>query len=143
MSSEPSEPSAAQVLSAPSAALVEFCGRLRAAGLDVHTGRVLDIVDALPQIDLANRGDVYHTLRTLLVHRHEDFATFDRAFTAFFNAGEPPLRRGAHDEPRAEAEREGVGAAVVIEDDWTVGAAATTARRQVREVELIAEKDVA
>ena len=129
--------------SAPSAALVEFCGRLRAAGLDVHTGRVLDIVDALPQIDLANRGDVYHTLRTLLVHRHDDFAIFDRVFTAFFNPGASALPRSTHEEPRAKAGWQGVETADVVGDESTDGPTAKAALKKWSDVERIAEKDFA
>src|SRR5688500_14976767 len=123
--------------------LLEFGGRLRAAGLDVHTGRVLDIVDALPQIDLANRGDVYHTLRTLLVHRHEDFAIFDRVFTALFNAGAPALPRSTHDEPRAKTGWQGIETADVIGDESTDGPTATAALKKWSDVERIAEKDFA
>src|SRR5687768_8616218 len=115
--------------------LLEFGGRLRAAGLDVHTGRVLDIVDAFPQIDLANRGDVYHTLRTLLVHRHEDFAIFDRVFTAFFNAGASPIPRLTHEEPRAKAGWQGVETADVIGGESTDGPTAPTALKKWSDVE--------
>ena len=66
--------------------LLEFGGHLRRGGLDVHTGRVLDVIESLPHIDLSRRDDVYNTLRTLLVHRHDDFAVFDSVFTQFFGA---------------------------------------------------------
>jgi uncharacterized protein with von Willebrand factor type A (vWA) domain len=64
--------------------LVLFGRVLRRAGLDVHTGRLIDAVRALAFVDLGRRGDVAQTLRTLLVHRHEDLAVFDRAFDAFW-----------------------------------------------------------
>ena len=58
---------------------------LRSVGLEVHMGRMLDVVQALPLVDLGQRDEVYHTCRTLLVHRQEDLAIFDRAFAAFWS----------------------------------------------------------
>ena len=69
--------------------LLGFGQALRAAGLEVHIGRMLDVVDSLQHVNLAERDEVYHTLRTLLIHRHGDFATFDRVFETFFAPGEP------------------------------------------------------
>jgi len=57
---------------------------LRRAGIDVHTGRMLDLVEALPHIDLAARDEVYYACRALLVHGPEQIAAFDRAFEAFW-----------------------------------------------------------
>ena len=67
--------------------LLRFGHLLRAAGLDVHMGRMLDLVTALPLIDLASRDDVYHACRSLLVHRREDLPAFNRAFEAFWSGG--------------------------------------------------------
>jgi hypothetical protein len=64
--------------------LLAFGRLLRRLGLDVHTGRMLDVIDALQYVDLRQREDVYHTCRALLVHRRDDFAAFDRAFDAFW-----------------------------------------------------------
>jgi uncharacterized protein len=73
------------------AANVLLFGRvLRAAGLDVHHGRLLDAIQALAWIDIGNRTDVAATLRSLLVHDHDDVARFDRAFALFFRAHRPP-----------------------------------------------------
>ncbi len=66
-----------------------FARILRAAGLDVHHGRVIDAVRALEIVGLG-RADVRATLRSLLVHRHEDLATFDTAFNRFFRRGGGP-----------------------------------------------------
>jgi hypothetical protein len=76
---------------------------LRSAGLDVHLGRVLDAMTALSDVDISARDDVRHTLRTLLVHRHEQLATFDRAFDLFWrahaldDARRPRARSEVHD----------------------------------------------
>jgi len=64
--------------------LLLFGRLLRRAGVDVHPGRVLDLVEALGHVDLGARDDVYHTCRTLLVHRQDQIALFDRAFAAFW-----------------------------------------------------------
>ena len=73
------------------AANVLLFGRmLRAAGLDVHHGRLLDAVRALEWVNVGSRTDVGATLRSLLVHDRDDIARFDRAFELFFRAhGEP------------------------------------------------------
>ena len=63
---------------------------LRAAGLDVHHGRLLDALQALEWIGVGSRLDVRATLRGLLVHRHEDIATFNEAFDLFFQAHRAP-----------------------------------------------------
>jgi len=76
--------------------LLAFGRLLRGLGLDVHVGRMLDVVDALQYVNLGQRDEVYYTCRALLVHRHDDLHVFDRAFDAFWTAafrprGEPPL----------------------------------------------------
>src|SRR5262249_1408041 len=63
-----------------------FFGRvLRRVGIDVHPGRMIDLVEALGHINLAARDEVYHTCRALLVHRPEQIAVFDSAFDNFWN----------------------------------------------------------
>jgi len=88
--------------------LLVFGRLLRTLGLDVHLGRLLDIVDALPHVDVGSREDVYHTCRALLVHRHEDLPIFDRAFDAFWRVhgeGLPHATRRSGREARAGDER--------------------------------------
>lgn len=57
---------------------------LRAFGMEVHLGRLVDVANALQYVNLASRADVHHTCRALLVHRRDDLARFDRAFEAFW-----------------------------------------------------------
>jgi uncharacterized protein with von Willebrand factor type A (vWA) domain len=71
------------------ARLLGFGRALRRLGLDVHTGRMLDVVEALSCVDIARRDDVFHVCRALLVHRHEDLEAFDRAFDAFWTPSAP------------------------------------------------------
>jgi uncharacterized protein with von Willebrand factor type A (vWA) domain len=63
---------------------------LRAAGVDVHHGRLLDAIRALEWIGVSRRTDVAATLRSLLVHNRDDLARFDRAFELFFRDHPPP-----------------------------------------------------
>src|SRR3984893_5821500 len=89
--------------------LLIFGRVLRRAGIDVHPGRLLDVIEALGHVNLGARDEVYHTCRALLVHRHEQIAIFDRAFAAFWrehHEGE------ARSDPRPDQWR----AAVAIEE---------------------------
>jgi uncharacterized protein with von Willebrand factor type A (vWA) domain len=63
---------------------------LRASGLDVHHGRLLDAVRALEWVNVGSRPDVAATLRSLLVHDRDELARFDRAFELFFRAYRAP-----------------------------------------------------
>jgi uncharacterized protein len=63
---------------------------LRAAGLEVHHGRLVDSVRALEGVGIRSRADVAATLRSLLVHTRDDIARFDRAFELFFQAHRVP-----------------------------------------------------
>jgi len=64
--------------------LLIFGRLLRRAGIDVHPGRMLDVMEALRHIDLSARDEVYHACRALLVHRHEQLPVFDRIFAAYW-----------------------------------------------------------
>jgi uncharacterized protein with von Willebrand factor type A (vWA) domain len=64
--------------------LLHFGRLLRRAGIDVHPGRMIDVVEALGHVNLAVRDEVYHTCRALLVHRPEQLAVFDLAFDRFW-----------------------------------------------------------
>jgi len=64
--------------------LLVFGRLLRRAAIPVHTGRVLDLVDAFAYLDLAARDEVYHACRTLLVQRHDQMSVFDAAFESFW-----------------------------------------------------------
>lgn len=64
--------------------LLLFGRALRSAGIDVHPGRLLDVIEALGHVNLGERNEVYHACRALLVHRHEQLETFDRAFERFW-----------------------------------------------------------
>src|SRR4051794_41031167 len=75
--------------------LLIFGRLLRRAGVDVHRGRLLDVVDALGQVNLGERSEVYYACRALLVHRHDQIALFDIAFAAFWRAHDEGEARDA------------------------------------------------
>ena len=71
-------------------AVLRFGHMLRAAGMPLTIGEMMDGVRALDAVDLLDRQDVYLALRTTLVARYEEFPIFDRCFETFwrFQAGE-------------------------------------------------------
>jgi uncharacterized protein with von Willebrand factor type A (vWA) domain len=114
--------------------ILRFGRLLRAAGLDVHHGRMLDALRAVERVGVARRSDVRAALRALLVHRHEDLARFDEAFDLFFRAraapsgGLPLFSLG--ERPRVVANPV-AGTAVTIELDEHDAGASTDASRAV------------
>jgi uncharacterized protein len=68
--------------------VVGFARALRAAGLPVGPGAVIDALNALQAIDIGNRADVYTTLEAIFVKRHEHALIFRQAFDLFFRAAE-------------------------------------------------------
>ena len=65
-------------------AMLAFGATLRASGLPVTTGALMDAVRALEVVDLMDRAQVYLALRTVLVSRREEQPAFDRCFEAFW-----------------------------------------------------------
>ena len=64
--------------------LLLFGRVLRGLGLDVHSGRMVDVVHALDVVGVRRKRDFRQTLRTMLVHRQRDLALFDEAFDVFW-----------------------------------------------------------
>jgi uncharacterized protein with von Willebrand factor type A (vWA) domain len=65
-----------------------FARALRAAGLPVGPGAVIDALNALQVIEIGNRADVFETLQAIFVKRHEHALIFAQAFDLFFRAAE-------------------------------------------------------
>lgn len=65
--------------------LVLFGRVLRALGLDVDPGRMIDLVSATAWVDIGRKADFREAARGLLVHRREDLALFETAFEAFWH----------------------------------------------------------
>ena len=66
--------------------LILFGRLLRALGMDINPGRMIDLVQALEHINLARKADFYYTARSLLVHDQADLSLFEQAFTLFWRA---------------------------------------------------------
>jgi len=72
--------------------IVYFARALRAAGIPVGPGAVLDALEALKVAGVGTREDFYWTLHAVFVKRHEHSILFDQAFRIFFG------RRGYTDQ---------------------------------------------
>ena len=68
--------------------ILHFCRLLRAAGLPVGPGRVLDAARAVALGGVRRRDDFYWTLHASLVARRDSKPVFDRAFDAFWGLPE-------------------------------------------------------
>ena len=64
--------------------VVYFARALRAAGLPVGPGAVIDALAALRAAGVGPREDFYWTLHAVFVKRHEHSVLFDQAFRLFF-----------------------------------------------------------
>jgi uncharacterized protein with von Willebrand factor type A (vWA) domain len=64
--------------------IVYFARALRAAGIPVGPGAVLDVLEALKVAGVGTREDFYWTLHAVFVKRHEHSILFDQAFRIFF-----------------------------------------------------------
>src|SRR5436309_15665305 len=68
--------------------VVGFARALRAAGIPVGSGAVIDALNALQVIEIGNRAEVYATLEAIFVTRREHRLIFEQAFDLFFRAAE-------------------------------------------------------
>jgi uncharacterized protein len=64
--------------------LMHFARALRAAGLPVGPGKVLQAVEAVEAVGLGSRSDFYWALHAVLVNRHDQSELFDQAFHVFW-----------------------------------------------------------
>jgi uncharacterized protein with von Willebrand factor type A (vWA) domain len=64
--------------------IVYFARALRAAGIPVGPGAVLDALAAVRTAGVGTREDFYWTLHPVFVNRHEHTILFDQAFRIFF-----------------------------------------------------------
>ena len=68
--------------------IIGFARALRAAGIPVGSGAVIDAMNALQLVEIGKRADVFATLETVFVKRHEHALIFAQAFDLFFRAAE-------------------------------------------------------
>jgi len=64
--------------------ILYFARALRAAGLPVGPGAVLDALEAVNVARIGDREDFYWTLHAVFVKRHEHSVLFEQAFKLFF-----------------------------------------------------------
>ena len=64
--------------------ILYFARALRAAGMSVGPGAVLDVLEAVNVARVGDREDFYWTLHAVFVKRHEHSLLFDQAFRIFF-----------------------------------------------------------
>src|SRR5665213_3206077 len=64
--------------------ILYFARALRAAGIPVGSGSVLDALEAVNVAHVVDREDFYWTLHAVFVKRHEHSVLFDQAFRIFF-----------------------------------------------------------
>lgn len=64
--------------------IVHFARALRAAGIPVGPGSVLDALEAVQAAGIGTKDDFYWTLHAVFVNKHEHSVIFDQAFRIFF-----------------------------------------------------------
>ena len=64
--------------------ITHFARVLRAAGLPIGPGRVIDAVRAVTTVGIERRGDFYWTLHAVFVNRRDQRDLFDQAFHVFW-----------------------------------------------------------
>jgi len=64
--------------------IMRFGRVLRAAGLPVGPGKVLDAIRAVETVGIGNRADFYWALHAVLVNRRDQREIFDQAFHVFW-----------------------------------------------------------
>jgi uncharacterized protein with von Willebrand factor type A (vWA) domain len=85
--------------------ILYFARALRAAGLPVGPGGVLDALAAVEAAGLGDRADFYATLHAVFVKKHEHSVLFDQAFRIFWRRKGFLEKLIAMMSPRAEAAR--------------------------------------
>ena len=127
--------------------LLLFGRLLRRLGIEVHVGRMVDVAAALQLVDISSRDEVFYTCRTLLVHRHEDLAVFDRAFAEFWRRGAGRSSISVTDHRPAEGDEAALGPpealAPLAADAEGSDAVAAEGQRTWSDRGALADKDVA
>jgi uncharacterized protein with von Willebrand factor type A (vWA) domain len=86
--------------------LVGFARRLRGAGVAVPVDSVVQYVRAVEAVGIDRREPVYWAGRSVLIHRAEDVATYDRLFDSFWS-GSPEWSDLPPSSPDLRFEEEG------------------------------------
>jgi uncharacterized protein with von Willebrand factor type A (vWA) domain len=133
--------------------ILYFARALRAAGLPVGPGAVLDALQALSVARVGNRDDFYWTLHAVFVKKREHSIVFDQAFRIFFQRRGyldkliasllPASLPGAPEPPPAGARRvqEALFSGLARNDERTT--TELDARLTVSDQEVLQKKDFA
>jgi uncharacterized protein with von Willebrand factor type A (vWA) domain len=70
--------------------LVAFARKLRRAGVAVPVDNVVHYIRAIDALGIDRRDRVYWAGRSVLIHRQEDVATYDRVFDSFWFGSSAP-----------------------------------------------------
>src|SRR5437763_13283739 len=116
--------------------VIGFARALRAAGVPVGPGAVIDALNALQVIEIGNRADVFTTLEAIFVNRHEHALIFAQAFDLFFRAAEDwkhmldsvPLPEHARRKPPPASRR--------VQEAFSQSRVSETAQAQQQELRL-------
>jgi uncharacterized protein len=85
--------------------IIDFAHFLWELGLDVGPGRVVELVESLPLIDVGNRQEFYNFLKISLVTKREHEAIFDMAFAYFWHSANASLTGEALEKELQEQRR--------------------------------------
>ncbi len=95
--------------------IMHFARTLRAAGMPVGPGKVIDAIRAVETVGVANRDDFYWALHAVFVNRRDQKELFDQAFHLFWRNPQflermmrmmlPQLRVPADEDPAEELMR--------------------------------------
>jgi uncharacterized protein len=78
--------------------LLLFVRLLRAVGLRVTSGQLIELASSLEWIDIGNRDDFKNAARSVLVNRQEDLEMFDAGFEMFWRRWPDARRDGPLEE---------------------------------------------
>lgn len=123
--------------------IVGFARALRAAGIPVGPGAVIDAMTAVQLVDIGNRADVFTTLEAIFVKRHEHALIFAQAFDLFFRAADEwkqmldsvPLPDQSRKKPQAGSRR--------VQDAFSQTQMTETPQAQAEELRLsVSDKEI-
>jgi len=93
--------------------IMHFARVLRAAGLPIGPGKVIDAINAVSASGIGRRDDFYWTLHAVFVNRRDQRELFDQAFHVFWKNPQilermmsmalPSAQLGEEEAPKSEA----------------------------------------
>ena len=87
------------------ARVIDFTRLLWELGLDVGPGRVVEVAESLPLVNVGDRAEFYLFLKVSLVSKHEQEPIFDQAFAYFWRAPTASSAMPAPEDPKGRPRR--------------------------------------